>query len=256
MDYFEKSLVLHKHLKGKWEINSRFPLENADDLSVAYTPGVASVCESIAKDTSMAYDLTMKGNTVAIVSDGSAVLGLGDIGPEAAIPVMEGKAILFKKFAGINGVPVVINAHTSEDIITTVKTIAPTFGGINLEDIKAPKCFEIEKALQDIGIPVFHDDQHGTAIVLLAALINAGKVIGKPVEEMKIVVNGAGAAGTAIARLLRCVGHDPNVCVPANDVLVCDSKGIISYQQDGNNNNDVIIELVTSNFKNRSVILP
>ncbi|QMU63095.1 MAG: NAD-dependent malic enzyme [Flavobacteriaceae bacterium] len=228
MDYFEKSLVLHKHLKGKWEINSRFPLENADDLSVAYTPGVASVCESIAKDTSMAYDLTMKGNTVAIVSDGSAVLGLGDIGPEAAIPVMEGKAILFKKFAGINGVPVVINAHTSEDIITTVKTIAPTFGGINLEDIKAPKCFEIEKALQDIGIPVFHDDQHGTAIVLLAALINAGKVIGKPVEEMKIVVNGAGAAGTAIARLLRCVGHDPNVCVPANDVLVCDSKGIIS----------------------------
>ncbi len=235
MDYFKQSLDLHKQLKGKWEINSKIPLNNKDDLSVAYTPGVASVCETIAENKSEAYNLTMKGNTIAIVSDGSAVLGLGDIGPEASLPVMEGKAILFKKFAGIDGVPIVINAHCSDDIITTVKTIAPTFGGINLEDIKAPKCFEIEKALQDIGIPVFHDDQHGTAIVLLAALINASKVIEKPVEEMKIVINGAGAAGTAIARLLRCVGHDPNVCIPANDVLVCDSKGIISSDRAGLN---------------------
>lgn len=231
MDYFAQSENLHRQLKGKWEINSKFPLDTKDHLSVAYTPGVASVCETIAKDVSEAYGLTMKGNTVAIVSDGSAVLGLGDIGPEASIPVMEGKAILFKKFAGIDGIPIVFNAHCSEDIITTVKTIAPTFGGINLEDIKAPKCFEIEKALQDIGIPVFHDDQHGTAIVLLAALINASKVIGKPIEDMKIVINGAGAAGTAIARLLRCVGHDPNVCVPASDVLVCDSRGIISHNR-------------------------
>ena len=251
MDYFEKSLMLHKHLKGKWEINSRFPLENKDDLSVAYTPGVALVCETIANDKPAAYDLTMKGNAIAIVSDGSAVLGLGDIGPEAAIPVMEGKAILFKKFAGINGIPIVINAHTSEEIITTVKTIAPTFGGINLEDIKAPKCFEIEKALQDIGIPVFHDDQHGTAIVLLAALLNASKVIEKPIEDMKIVINGAGAAGTAIARLLRCVGHDPNVCVPASDVLVCDSKGIIS--KDRTDLNEYKAELLNySNKRNKS----
>ena len=231
MNYFKKSADLHQHLNGKWEIRSKFPLNSKEDLAIAYTPGVASVCEAIANDKESAYDLTMKGNTVAIISDGSAVLGLGDIGPEASIPVMEGKAILFKKFAGIDGVPIVINAHCSDDIITTVKTIAPTFGGINLEDIKAPKCFEIEKALQNIGIPVFHDDQHGTAIVLLAALLNASKVIGKSLEEMKIVINGAGAAGTAIARLLRCVGHNPNVCVPVKDVLVCDSKGIISNER-------------------------
>lgn len=247
MDYFKLSSELHKQLKGKWEISSKFPLANKDDLSIAYTPGVASVCETITNDKSEAYNLTMKGNSVAIVSDGSAVLGLGNIGPEASLPVMEGKAILFKKFAGIDGIPIVINAHCSEDIITTVKTIAPTFGGINLEDIGAPKCFEIEKALQDIGIPVFHDDQHGTAIVLLAALLNASKVIDKPIENMKIVVNGAGAAGTAIARLLRCVGHNPNVCIPANDILVCDSRGIIS--KDRNDLNEYKAELL--NYSNR-----
>lgn len=231
MDYFKESLKKHKETRGKWEIQSKFPLRNSDDLSIAYTPGVALVCNTIAEKKSSAYELSMKGNTVAIVSDGSAVLGLGDIGPLAAIPVMEGKAILFKKFAGIDGIPIVTDSHSVEDIITTVKAIAPTFGGINLEDIKAPKCFEIENALQDIGIPVFHDDQHGTAIVLLAAMINASKIIGKPLEEMKIVINGAGAAGTAIARLLRCVGHDPSICVPVKNILVCDSRGIISAQR-------------------------
>ena len=197
-------------------------------MSIAYTPGVAAVSQAISTNLAEAYNLTMKGNSVAIVSDGSAVLGLGDIGPEAALPVMEGKAILFKAFAGIDGVPVVVNAHSTEEIITTVKTIAPTFGGINLEDITAPKCFVIEAALQDIGIPVFHDDQHGTAIVLLAALENAAKVVNKSLEELRVVVNGAGAAGIAIANLLRCVGHDPNVCVPVKDIYVCDSRGIIS----------------------------
>lgn len=157
-----------------------------------------------------------------------AVLGLGNIGPEAALPVMEGKAILFKEFADIDGVPLVLDAKGAAEIITAVKAIAPTFGGINLEDIAAPKCFEIEEALQDIGIPVFHDDQHGTAIVLLAALINACKVTGKDIKELKVVINGAGAAGTAIAKLLRCVGHDEAACIPVEDVLVCDSQGIIS----------------------------
>ena len=232
MNYFKESLKKHKESGGKWEIASKFPMENKDDLSIAYTPGVASVCDAIKDNKNTVYDLTMKGNSVAIISDGSAVLGLGNIGPEAALPVMEGKAVLFKKFANIDGIPIVINAHSVDDIITTVKTIAPTFGGINLEDIKAPKCFEIEEALQDIGIPVFHDDQHGTAIVLLAAMINAGKILNKPLEDMKVVINGAGAAGTAIAKLLRCVGHQTGACIPVNDVVVCDSKGIISRDRD------------------------
>ncbi len=232
MNYFKESLKKHKESGGKWEIASKFPMENKDDLSIAYTPGVASVCDAIKDNKNTVYDLTMKGNSVAIISDGSAVLGLGNIGPEAALPVMEGKAVLFKKFANIDGIPIVINAHSVDDIITTVKTIAPTFGGINLEDIKAPKCFEIEEALQDVGIPVFHDDQHGTAIVLLAAMINAGKILNKPLEDMKVVINGAGAAGTAIAKLLRCVGHQTGACIPVNDVVVCDSKGIISRDRD------------------------
>lgn len=234
-DYFKKSLDIHSYLRGKWAIKSKVPLQNRHDLSIAYTPGVAAVSNHIANDKNQSYLYTMKGNSVAIVSDGSAVLGLGNIGPEAALPVMEGKAILFKEFADIDGVPLVIDAKSVEEIVTTVKTIAPTFGGINLEDIAAPKCFEIEEALQDIGIPVFHDDQHGTAIVLLAALINACKVTGKPIESLKVVINGAGAAGTAIARLLRCVGHEPSACIPVEDVLVCDSQGIIcSHRSDLN----------------------
>lgn len=227
-DYFKKSLDIHRYLRGKWAIKSKVPLQNREDLSIAYTPGVAAVSNHIAKDKNSSYLYTMKGNSVAIVSDGSAVLGLGNIGPEAALPVMEGKAILFKEFADIDGVPLVLDAKGAAEIITAVKAIAPTFGGINLEDIAAPKCFEIEEALQDIGIPVFHDDQHGTAIVLLAALINACKVTGKNIKELKVVINGAGAAGTAIAKLLRCVGHDEAACIPVEDVLVCDSQGIIS----------------------------
>ena len=230
-DYDNESLQLHRQLRGKWEIHSRVPLKTREDLSRAYTPGVAAVSEAIAVDPSAAYELTMKGNSVAIVSDGSAVLGLGNIGARAALPVMEGKAILFKAFADIDGVPIVVDTNSSEEIIATVRAIAPTFGGINLEDIAAPACFEVEAALQDLGIPVFHDDQHGTAIVLLAALINASRVTGKPLEQMKVVINGAGAAGTAIARLLRCVGHDPSVCVPVADILVCDSRGIICPQR-------------------------
>ena len=230
-DYFEESLKIHRQRRGKWEIAVKVPLVNRDDLSVAYTPGVAAVSGAVAEDVSEAYELTMKGNAVAIVSDGSAVLGLGNIGPEGALPVMEGKAILFKAFAGIDGVPIVVNAQTPEEIIAAVKAIAPTFGGINLEDIAAPNSFIVEEALQDIGIPVFHDDQHGTAIVLLAALENAARVVDKPLEALRVVVNGAGAAGIAIASLLRCVGHDPNVCVPVKDVYVCDSRGIISYKR-------------------------
>lgn len=249
--FFKQSLDIHRYLRGKWAIKSKVPLQNRDDLSVAYTPGVAAVSKHIAEVPSSSYDLTMKGNAVAIVSDGSAVLGLGDIGAEAALPVMEGKAILFKDFADIDGVPLVIDANSVEEIVTTVKTIAPTFGGINLEDIAAPKCFEIEEALQDIGIPVFHDDQHGTAIVLLAALLNACKVTEKPIESLRVVINGAGAAGTAIARLLRCVGHDPNVCVPVEDVLVCDSKGIISKDRD-NLNEEKLKLLGYTNRSNRN----
>ncbi len=230
-NYDNESLQLHRQLRGKWEIHSRVPLKTREDLSRAYTPGVAAVSEAIAVDPAAAYELTMKGNSVAIVSDGSAVLGLGNIGARAALPVMEGKAILFKAFADIDGVPIVVDTNSSEEIIATVRAIAPTFGGINLEDIAAPACFEVEAALQDLGIPVFHDDQHGTAIVLLAALINASRVTGKPLEQMKVVINGAGAAGTAIARLLRCVGHDPSVCVPVADILVCDSRGIICPQR-------------------------
>ncbi|NVK23172.1 MAG: NADP-dependent malic enzyme [Kangiellaceae bacterium] len=247
-EYFKKSLDIHKYLRGKWAIKSKVPLQNREDLSVAYTPGVAAVCNKVAEDKNNSYLLTMKGNSVAIVSDGSAVLGLGNIGPEAALPVMEGKAILFKEFADIDGVPLVINSDSVDEIVTTVKAIAPTFGGINLEDIAAPKCFEIEEALQDIGIPVFHDDQHGTAIVLLAALINACKVTGKPIESLKVVINGAGAAGTAIAKLLRCVGHDANSCIPVEDVLVCDTKGIISNDRDDLNRQKQKLLAYTNRF--------
>jgi malate dehydrogenase (oxaloacetate-decarboxylating) len=212
------------------------PVLSREDLSIAYTPGVARPCEVIAQDPSRTRDLTIKGNTVAVVSDGSAVLGLGNIGPNAAIPVMEGKAILFKEFAGIDAWPICVDTQDSEEIIETVRRIAPVFGGINLEDISAPRCFEIEQRLQDLGIPVFHDDQHGTAIVLLAGLINAAKVIGRELSDLRIVINGAGAAGTAIARLLRCVGHDPHVCVPVQDVIVCDSRGAIHRNRDGLSN--------------------
>lgn len=228
VDYFERSLILHEQLRGKISVNNKLPIGSREDLSLAYTPGVAKPCEVIAEQQEMARKLTIKGNSVAVVSDGSAVLGLGDIGPKAALPVMEGKALLFREFAKIDAWPICLNTKDPEKIIETCRLIEPVFGGINLEDISAPRCFEIEDALQDLGIPVFHDDQHGTAIVLLAALINAAKVTGKNMNELRVVINGAGAAGTAIARLIKGVGIPKTNIPPVGDVVICDSKGAIS----------------------------
>jgi malate dehydrogenase (oxaloacetate-decarboxylating) len=227
MNHGERSLIIHEKLRGKIGVSTKLKVESQDDLSIAYTPGVAAPCEAIAAHPEKVWELTIKRNAVAVVTDGSAVLGLGNIGPAAAIPVMEGKALLFKQYADIDAWPICLDTQDASEIIETVRRIAPVFGGINLEDISAPRCFEIEDALQDLGIPVFHDDQHGTAIVLLAALLNAAKVTGKATTEMTVVINGAGAAGTAIAKLLRCVGHDPSVCTPVKEIIICDSKGAI-----------------------------
>jgi malate dehydrogenase (oxaloacetate-decarboxylating) len=228
MDFFEESLKLHKELGGKIRISPKIDVQTAEDLSLVYSPGVAEPCMEIYRHPETVWDYTIKSNTVAIVTNGSAVLGLGNIGASASIPVMEGKALLFKKFAGIDAFPICLDTHDTEKIIETVKLIAPVFGGVNLEDIAAPNCFEIEERLQDIGIPVFHDDQHGTAIVVLAGLINASKLVGKKISELKVVINGGGAAGTAITKLLRCVDYDKNsACTPVKDIIVCDSKGII-----------------------------
>jgi malate dehydrogenase (oxaloacetate-decarboxylating) len=226
-DYFSKSLELHEKLKGKIEIKGKHPVTSKDDLSLVYSPGVAQPCIEIQKDPQKAYSYTLKSNTVAVVSDGSAVLGLGNIGATASIPVMEGKAMLFKQFGNVDAFPICLDTQNPDEIIELVKRISPVFGGINLEDISAPRCFEIEAALQDIGIPVFHDDQHGTAIVTLAGLINACKVIGKNICDVKVVINGAGSAGVAISKLLRCISMDPAVCTSVKEVIVCDSKGII-----------------------------
>lgn len=224
-DYAQLALESHKKYQGKISVESKFPLETKDDLSIAYTPGVAKPCEEIAEDKEKAYDYTAKGNLIAVVSDGSAVLGLGNIGPEAALPVMEGKAVLFKKFGGVDAVPIVLDTQDTEEIIKTVKMIAPTFGGINLEDISAPRCFEVEQRLKEIlPIPVFHDDQHGTAIVTLAGMFNAAKITGKTCGDLHVVVNGSGAAGVAIVKLLFTAG--------AKDVIMCDSKGIIHEERD------------------------
>ena len=231
-DIYERSVVIHRQLRGKISLVSKVPVETKDDLSLAYTPGVARPCELIAENPDLARELTIKRNTIGIVSDGSAVLGLGNIGPLGAIPVMEGKALLMKEFANIDAFPICVDTQDEQEIIDTVRRIAPVFGGINLEDISAPRCFVIEEALQDLGIPVFHDDQHGTAIVLLAALLNGAKVTSRKPESMRVVINGAGAAGTAIAKLLRCVGQEPDVCVPVADVIVCDSKGAIHEGRD------------------------
>jgi malate dehydrogenase (oxaloacetate-decarboxylating) len=216
--------VFLRHLGGKIEVAARRDILNREDLSLVYTPGVAQVSEAIAREPELAYQLTMKGNAVAIVTDGSAVLGLGDIGPEAALPVMEGKAILFKKFAGINAFPMCLNVHEPEEIVAAVLALAPTFGGINLEDIAAPKCFEIEEELSRLlDIPVFHDDQHGTAIVTMAGLLNALRVVGKQMDDVRIVMSGAGAAGVAIVKMLLSAG--------AGDIVVCDRKGAIARDQ-------------------------
>ncbi len=229
MNFDEESLKLHAKHKGKLSISSKVSLETTEDLSLAYTPGVGAVSSAIATDASAEKTLlrtyTMKANSVAIVTDGSAVLGLGNLGPEAALPVMEGKAILFKEFAGIDAFPLCLATQDTEEIIATIKNIAPTFGGINLEDIAAPRCFEIERRLkEELDIPVMHDDQHGTAVVVLAALINALKIKALDKETAKIVINGAGAAGTAISEMLFASG--------IKNIIICDSKGIISNSRD------------------------
>ena len=224
----EKALKLHEEWNGKLEIVSKSPVKSREDLSLAYTPGVAEPCKVIAKDKEAAYRYTMKANTVAVVSDGSAVLGLGNIGPYAAMPVMEGKSVLFKEFGGINAIPICLDTQDTEEIIKAVTYLAPGFGGINLEDISAPRCFEIEERLKEIlDIPVFHDDQHGTAIVVLAGIINALKVVGKKKEDCKVVVNGAGSAGVAITKLLLTYGFPY--------IVMCDKVGIVSKDTEGLN---------------------
>jgi malate dehydrogenase (oxaloacetate-decarboxylating) len=221
MDIKKASLKYHKKLKGKLEITLKSPIKTKHDLSLAYTPGVAQACLEIAQNNKRAYDYTIKGNSVAVVTNGSAVLGLGNIGALAGLPVMEGKAILFKQFANIDAYPICLDTQNPDEIVNVVKLISPGFGGINLEDIKAPECFIVEEQLQNIGIPVMHDDQHGTAIVVLAALINSTKVVKKHISTIKIIINGAGSAGIAIAKLLIAFG------VPAKNIVMCDSKGII-----------------------------
>lgn len=231
-EIYREALALHEKNRGKLGVRPKVPLKTRHDLSLAYTPGVAEVCREITTDRNLAYRYTLKANTIAIVTDGSAVLGLGNIGGHAAIPVMEGKAILFKEFAGIDAFPICFESYQT-DFTDHVRNIAPVFGGINLEDIAAPKCFEVEDALQDIGIPVMHDDQHGTAIVVLAALINACRVTGKKFEDLNVVLCGAGAAGYAIARMLKCIGYDPEVCTAVNEIIVCDTRGTIFRGREG-----------------------
>ena len=220
MDYYKGSLALHKAHKGKLEVVGKVPVKNRDDLSLAYTPGVAEPCRAIARDPDAVYDYTCKGSMVAVVTNGTAVLGLGDIGPKAGLPVMEGKALLFKAFAGVDAFPICLGTKDPAEVVRAVELIAPGFGGVNLEDIRSPECFEIERILQEkLDIPVFHDDQHGTAIVVTAALLNALKLVGKRLEAVRIVLSGPGAAGTAIIRMLLAAG--------AADVTAVDEHGIL-----------------------------
>lgn len=242
MDYNKMAIELHKKLRGKIEVSARAATSNKDELSTAYTPGVAEPCREIAKDIRKVYDYTRKGNLVAVVTDGSAVLGLGNIGPEAGMPVMEGKCVLFKNFAGIDAFPVCLDTNDVDEIVSTVKNIAPTFGGINLEDISAPRCFEIEKRLQDeLDIPVFHDDQHGTAIVVSAGILNALRVVGKDIKSVKIVINGAGSAGIAICKMLMNIG--------AEDVTLVDRVGVICEGMQGLNSEQIKMSRVTNRRK-------
>lgn len=221
MTIYDEALKFHEDKKGKLEIAIRVPVESAEDLSLAYTPGVAQPCLEIERDPALAYKYTRKWNTIAVVSDGSAVLGLGDIGPLASLPVMEGKSVLFKRFGDVDAFPILLDTKTVSEIVDTIVKIAPSFGGINLEDISAPRCFEIEKKLKEkLDIPVFHDDQHGTAIVVLAALINSLKIVGKNIGDLKVVVNGAGAAGVSITKLLMSSG--------VKNIILCDRTGALS----------------------------
>jgi len=220
MDYYEEALKLHEKYQGKIEVTSKVKLEDRDDLSIAYTPGVAQPCKEIFKDKKNVYRYTAKSNLVGVVSDGTAVLGLGNIGAEAAIPVMEGKAILFKQFGGVDAFPICLDTKDTEEIIKAVKQIAPVFGGINLEDIASPKCFEVERRLEEeLDIPVFHDDQRGTAVVVTAALLNALKVVGKEIGDIRVVLNGPGAAGTAIIKMMMTAG--------VKHIIACDENGIL-----------------------------
>ncbi|WFA08178.1 NADP-dependent malic enzyme [Tissierella sp. Yu-01] len=228
MDYSKLSLEMHEKNKGKIEVISKIKIEDKDDLSTAYTPGVAEPCKEIHKDKTNAYRYTSKGNLIGVITDGSAVLGLGNIGGIAGMPVMEGKAILFKEFGNVDAVPIILDTQDTDEIVKTIINIAPTFGGINLEDISAPRCIEIENRLKEVlDIPVFHDDQHGTAIVVTAAIINALRVVNKKVEDVKVVINGSGAAGGAILKMLRAIN--------ISNIIVCDSKGII-YRGNPSNN--------------------
>jgi len=225
-DLAKQSVALHAEVHGKLETKSKVPLKTRKDLSLAYTPGVAQVCLEIAKNPARVFDLTIKRNTVAVVSDGSAILGIGNLGAAAALPVMEGKAVLFKEFAGVDAFPLCLDTQDVDEIVRIVRAIAPVFGGINLEDISAPRCFEVEERLQDLGIPVFHDDQHGTAIVVLAALLNALKVTNRRLDDCTIVFSGSGASAIACARLIL---HAATIglCPPVGDIILCDSKGIV-----------------------------
>lgn len=258
MNIYEQSIEKHNEWKGKTEILSRVKIENNLDLALAYTPGVAEPCLRINKNPELVNKYTRRWNTVAVVTDGTAVLGLGDIGPKAALPVMEGKAVLFKRFGDIDAVPICLDTKDAEEIIRTVKNIAPSFGGINLEDISSPRCFEIEKRLkEELDIPVFHDDQHGTAIVVLAGLINGLKICGKKKENVRIVINGAGAAAIATARLLIEAGFV--------NIILCDTKGIIFKGREGNNpvkeeianitNAEMIGGLLADGLKNADVFI-
>ncbi|MDF2839928.1 MAG: hypothetical protein K0Q99_699 [Clostridia bacterium] len=247
MNYFEKSLVLHEENVGKIEVKSKVPVKDRDSLSTAYTPGVAEPCKKIHANPEDVYKYTAKGNLVAVVTDGTAVLGLGDIGPLAAMPVMEGKAVLFKEFGNIDAFPICIDSKEVEDIIKTVKLLAPTFGGINLEDISAPRCFEIEKRLkEELDIPVFHDDQHGTAIVVSAGLINALKLVKKKLEDITVVINGAGAAGTSITKMLISIG--------VKNVIACDRDGIIYKGAPTNNKAKEELAQMTNKDQKRGLL--
>ena len=228
MDVKELAIEKHREWKGKIEVISRTPIKTKEQLSVAYTPGVAAPCLEIAKDHSKVYDFTRRGNLVAVITDGTAVLGLGDIGPEAAMPVMEGKCALFKEFADVDAIPICVNSKDPDEIVRTIELIGLSFGGINLEDISAPRCFEIEQKLKErLPIPVFHDDQHGTAIIVGAAVINSAKLIGKSLSELEIVINGAGAAGIAIAKFLMLLG--------VGNIILCDLHGILAPGTEGMN---------------------
>lgn len=248
MNNYQNALALHEKWRGKLEVTLKAPIESMEDLSLAYSPGVAGPCIEISQEEELIYNYTMKGNTVAVISDGTAVLGLGNIGPAASLPVMEGKSALFKRFANIDSIPLCLSTTDVEDFIQTVKNVSTSFGGINLEDIAAPDCFIIEERLkQELDIPVFHDDQHGTAIVVAAALLNASKLVQKEIEHMKIVINGAGAAGVAIAKLLHSF--------KAKNIIVCDTVGAI-YKERTERMNSVKVKLAqfTNNTSEKGIL--